>query len=103
MNCIITVLGKDKIGIIGKVCTLLSEKSVNILDIQQTIIKDYFNMIMIVDISKSTESFEDLAKSLQAAGEEIEVQIKIQLESIFDCMHRIWLSGGRPWFQQEKY
>jgi len=89
MNCIITVLGKDKIGIIGKVCTLLSDKNVNILNISETIIKDYLNMIMIVDISKSTENFRELAESLSQAGKEIDVEIRIQLESIFDCMHRI--------------
>ena len=89
MNCIITVLGKDKMGIIGKVCTMLSDKNVNILDISETIIKDYLNMIMIVDISNSTENFHELAKSLSEAGKEIDVEIRIQLESIFDCMHRI--------------
>lgn len=89
MNCIITVLGNDKVGIIAKVCTYLSENGVNILDISQTIVKGYFNMLMIADTEKSTITFEELALGLKNLGEELSVQIKIQQESIFDCMHRI--------------
>ena len=89
MNCIITVLGNDKVGIIAKVCTYLSENGVNILDISQTIVKGYFNMLMIADTEKSTITFEELALGLKNLGEELSVQIKIQQESIFDCMQRI--------------
>ena len=89
MNCIITVLGNDKVGIIAKICTYLSENGVNILDISQTIVKGYFNMLMIADTEKSTITFEELALGLKNLGEELSVQIKIQQESIFDCMHRI--------------
>lgn len=89
MNCIITVLGNDKVGIIAKVCTYLSENGVNILDISQTIVKGYFNMLMIADTEKSTITFEELALGLKNLGEELSVQIKIQQEAIFDCMHRI--------------
>ena len=89
MNCIITVLGNDKVGIIAKVCTYLSENGVNILDISQTIVKGYFNMLMIADTEKSTITFEELALGLKNLGEELSFQIKIQQESIFDCMHRI--------------
>ena len=89
MNCIITVLGSDKVGIIAKVCTYLSENGVNILDISQTIVKGYFNMLMIADTEKSTITFEELALGLKNLGEELGVQIKIQQEAIFDCMHRI--------------
>ena len=89
MNCIITVLGNDKVGIIAKVCTYLSENGVNILDISQTIVKGYFNMLMIADTEKSTITFEELALELKNLGEELGVQIKIQQEAIFDCMHRI--------------
>ena len=89
MNCIITVLGNDKVGIIAKVCTYLSENGVNILDISQTIVKGYFNMLMIADTEKSTVTFEELARGLKKIEEELGVQIKIQQEAIFDCMHRI--------------
>ena len=88
MNCIITVLGNDKVGIIAKICTYLSENGVNILDISQTIVKGYFNMLMIADTEKSI-TFEELALGLKNLGEELGVQIKIQQEAIFDCMHRI--------------
>ncbi len=89
MNCIITVLGNDKVGIIAKVCTYLSENGVNILDISQTIVKGYFNMLMIADTEKSSVTFEELAGGLKKIEEELGVQIKIQQEAIFDCMHRI--------------
>lgn len=89
MNCIITVLGKDKVGIIAKVCIYLSEKGVNILDISQTIVKGYFSMLMIADIEKSTVPFEELASGLKKIADELNVEIRIQQEAIFDCMHRI--------------
>lgn len=86
---IITVVGKDTVGIIAKVCTYLAENGINILDISQTIVQDYFNMMMIVDTNKSTKSFGDMADELEALGSEIGVQIKCQKEEIFDKMHRI--------------
>ena len=85
---IITVVGKDTVGIIAKVCTYLAENGVNILDISQTIVQGYFNMMMIVDTGK-VESFERLTGELAALGEEIGVVIKCQQEEIFDKMHRI--------------
>ena len=85
---IITVVGKDTVGIIAKVCTYLAENNVNILDISQTIVQGYFNMMMIVDTGK-VESFEKLTGELAALGEEIGVVIKCQQEEIFDKMHRI--------------
>ncbi|NME36402.1 MULTISPECIES: ACT domain-containing protein [Fusobacterium] len=89
MKSIITVLGKDKVGIIAKVCTYLSEKNINILDISQTIVNGYFNMMMIVDIEKSTTSMENLIDELAEIGKELEVIINMQHEDIFNCMHRI--------------
>ena len=86
---IITVVGKDGVGIIGKVCTYLAENQINILDISQTIVQDYFNMMMIVDISKSEKDFLLAANELETLGEEIGVIIKAQREDIFDMMHRI--------------
>ena len=85
---IITVVGKDTVGIIAKVCTYLAENQVNIPDISQTIVQGYFNMMMIVDTGK-VESFEKLTGELAALGEEIGVVIKCQQEEIFDKMHRI--------------
>ncbi|SET46455.1 ACT domain-containing protein [Paenibacillus sp. NFR01] len=89
MKGIITVLGKDKVGIIAKVCTYLAEHNLNILDISQTIVQDYFNMMMIVDISRPSKSFEEIVEDLQHVGEEIGVEIKLQHEDIFNIMHRI--------------
>ena len=86
---IITVVGKDTVGIIAKVCTYLAENQINILDISQTIVQGYFNMMMIVDTGMMTKGFGDMAKELNALGAEIGVDIKCQREEIFDKMHRI--------------
>ena len=86
---IITVVGKDTVGIIAKVCTYLSEGSVNVLDISQTIVSGYFNMMMIVDMANATASFAEISDQLDALGEEIGVTIKWQKEEIFEMMHRI--------------
>ena len=85
---IITVVGKDTVGIIAKVCAYLAEKHVNVLDISQTIVQEYFNMMMIVDMEKATGSFEEVAVELEKVGEEIGVT-KCQREEIFTKMHRI--------------
>lgn len=86
---IITVVGKDTVGIIAKVCTYLANNGINILDISQTIVQGFFNMMMIVDINGSERQFGDIADDLAALGEEIGVVIKCQKEEIFDMMHRI--------------
>ena len=86
---IITVVGKDTVGIIAKVCTYLAENGINILDISQTIVQGYFNMMMIVDTNASAKKFGDMADELEALGEKIGVVIKCQKEEIFDKMHRI--------------
>ena len=86
---VITVVGKDTVGIIAKVCTYLADNQVNILDISQTIVQDFFNMMMIVDSNNSAKTFTDLADGLEALGNEIGVQIKMQSEDIFNIMHRI--------------
>ncbi len=86
---IITVVGKDQVGIIAKVCTYLAENDVNILDISQTIVQGYFNMMMIVNHDASTKAFNDLSDELAALGHEIGVDIKIQHEEIFNMMHRL--------------
>ena len=86
---IITVVGKDTVGIIAKVCTYLAENGVNILDISQTIVSGYFNMMMITDISSATKSFAAISDEMEKLGEEIGVVIKCQREEIFEKMHRI--------------
>ena len=86
---IITVVGKDTVGIIAKVCTYLAEKKVNILDISQTIVQEYFNMMMIADLGSATGSFDEIASELERVGEKIGVRIKCQREEIFTKMHRI--------------
>ena len=86
---IITVVGKDSIGITAKVCVYLAENSVNILDIAQTIVGGYFNMMMVVDIQESSKSTEIIANELKEIGDEIGVQIKVQHEKIFETMHRL--------------
>ena len=86
---IITVVGKDTVGIIAKVCTYLAENQVNILDISQTIVQEFFNMMMIVDMDKSLKPFETVSSDLEKLGEEIGVRIKCQREEMFTKMHRI--------------
>lgn len=86
---IITVVGRDTVGIIAKVCTYLADNGINILDISQTIVQGYFNMMMIVDTTQSGRHFGDIVDELNALGEEIGVIIKCQKEEIFDKMHRI--------------
>ena len=86
---IITVVGKDTVGIIAKVCTYLADSSINILDISQTIVSGYFNMMMIVDMAGTSKDFNAVADDLDALGKEIGVVIKCQREEIFDSMHRI--------------
>ena len=88
-KAVITVVGKDSVGIIAKVCTYLAENNINILDISQTIVQDYFNMMMIVDLSKTEKDFLLAANELESIGEGIGVVIKAQREDIFDMMHRI--------------
>ena len=86
---IITVVGKDTVGIIAKVCTYLANNRVNILDISQTIVQEYFNMMMIADISGSEKPFDTIADELAQIGEEIGVVVKCQRDEIFNSMHRI--------------
>lgn len=89
MRAIVTVIGKDQVGIIAHVCTMLSEKGVNVLDISQTVLQDYFTMIMLVDTADCSVSFERLGQMLGDAGETRGLDIRIQREDIFDAMHKI--------------
>ena len=86
---VITVVGKDTVGIIAKVCTYLANNRINILDISQTIVDDFFNMMMIVDMNESDKPYGDITDELAQIGEEIGVIVKCQREEIFEKMHRI--------------
>ena len=86
---IITVVGKDTVGITAKVCTYLAENNINILDISQTIVQGYFNMMMIVDVSDLEQDFTAVCDEMAALGEEIGVTIHCQREEIFEKMHRL--------------
>ncbi len=86
---IITVVGHDTVGIIARVCTYLAQNNINILDISQTIVQEYFNMMMIVDMNRTEKSFGEIAEELTQLGEQIGVIIKCQREEIFSQMHRI--------------
>ena len=88
-HIIITVVGKDRVGIIARVCTYLSESNINISDISQTIVSGYFNMIVIADMSACTKAFESVADELATLGKEMDLVINTQREGIFTAMHRV--------------
>lgn len=88
-KAIITVVGQDTVGIIARVCTYLSEHQVNVLDISQTIIDGYFNMMMIVDFSNATNDFGTMVDDLVSLGDQIGVRVRCQREEIFTKMHRV--------------
>lgn len=89
MKAIVSVIGKDKVGIIGKVSSFLSELNINIEDISQTVLQDYFTMIMMVDLSKADNDFKKLTDALAKKGEEIGVDIRLQHVDIFNAMHKL--------------
>ncbi|MBR1876760.1 MAG: ACT domain-containing protein [Lachnospiraceae bacterium] len=88
-KAIITVVGHDTVGIIAAVCTYLAEQNINILDINQTIVNGYFNMMMITDVSDAKQNFNDMVSGLEDIGKKVGVSIHCQREDIFDSMHRI--------------
>lgn len=89
MRAVVTVVGKDKTGIISKVSTFLADKKVNILDISQTILDEYFAMIMLVDLSGATQKLADLAEDCKVMGEKIGMSVHVQHEDIFNAMHSV--------------
>ncbi len=89
MKAIVSVLGKDRVGITAAVCMKLAENNINILDISQTIMDGNFSMVMIVDMEAATRSIKEMGDVLQDLGSEISQTIRIQREDIFDAMHRI--------------
>ena len=88
-KAIITVVGKDTVGILAKTCTYLAKNEVNILDISQTVVQDYFNMMMIVDVSKCRKAFEKFGTELARLGLDMGLKIRCQKNEIFEKMHRV--------------
>lgn len=88
-KCIVTVLGKDTVGIVAKVCTYLADNKINILDISQTIIQGYFNMMVIADVTGLEKDFKVVCDEMEKLGDEIGVSIHCQREEIFEKMHRL--------------
>ena len=89
MKAIVTVIGKDRVGITAAVCALLAQHNINILDISQTVLQEYFTMVMLVDTAACTASVGEMADILEQAGKEQNLYIRIQREDIFNAMHRI--------------
>ncbi len=89
MKAVLTVVGKDRVGIMAGVCVVLEKLNVNILDISQTVMQNMFTMNMLVDLSEANEDFPNVAEALDKEGERLGVSVRIQREDIFDAMHRI--------------
>lgn len=89
MQVVLTIVGKDKVGIIAKVSTTLAECNMNIININQNIMQDFFNMVLIADMSKADVTLKEAKDKFTALGEEIGVEIRLQSEEIFTAMHRI--------------
>ena len=89
MKAIVTVIGKDRVGITAAVCSLLAQHNINILDITQTVLQEFFTMVMLVDAAACAQSIGDMADILEQAGKEQGLSIRIQREDIFNAMHRI--------------
>ena len=89
MKAVVTVVGKDQVGIIAGVCTQLASYNVNVLDISQTVMQGYFTMMMVVDVSAANLPLAELAKQIENRGREMNLSIRLQREDIFEAMHRV--------------
>ena len=89
MKAIVTVVGKDRVGIIAEVCMQLASYQVNVLDISQTVMQGYFTMMMAVDVSACTIPLAELCKAMDAKGQEMNLSIRVQREDIFEAMHHV--------------
>lgn len=89
MKAVVTVVGKDRVGIIAQVCTQLAEFNVNVLDISQTVMQGYFTMMMVVDVAAANVPLAQLAKELEEKGKQMNLSIRLQRQDIFDAMHRV--------------
>lgn len=88
-RAIVTIIGSDRVGIIAGIANVISDANVNILDISQSVIREFFTMIMMVEISEASVTFDELRQRLVRKGEELGVRVEIQREEIFQAMHRI--------------
>ena len=89
MKAVVTVVGKDRVGIIASVCVKLAEYNINVLDISQTVMQGYFTMMMAVDVSGCTIALAQLAQEMEQKGKEMNLSIRLQREDIFEAMHRV--------------
>ena len=89
MKAVVTVVGKDQVGIIARVCTQLAEYQVNVLDISQTVMQGYFTMMMAVDVTECTLPLAEFCKTMDAKGQQMGLNIRVQREDIFQAMHRV--------------
>ena len=89
MKAVVTVVGKDRVGIIANVCVELANFNVNILDISQTVLQEYFTMMMVVDVTNCNVPLAELCKAMDAKGQEMGLSIRVQREDIFEAMHRV--------------
>ena len=89
MKAVVTVVGKDRVGIIALVCTELAQYNINVLDISQTVMQGYFTMMMVVDVSGANVPLAQLAQELEEKGREVDLSIRLQRQDIFDAMHKI--------------
>ncbi len=89
MKAVVTVVGKDRVGIIAQVCAALAENNVNVLDISQTVMQGYFTMMMVVDVSAATLPMALLCQAMEDKGTEMGLSIRLQRQDIFDAMHRV--------------
>ena len=89
MKAVVTVVGKDRVGIIAQVCMALASFNVNVLDISQTVMQGYFTMMMVVAVENCTVPLAELCKAMDTKGQEMGLSIRVQREDIFDAMHRV--------------
>ena len=89
MKAVVTVVGKDRVGIIANVCVELASYNVNVLDISQTVMQGYFTMMMVVEVTQCSVPLAELCKAMDAKGLEMGLSIRVQREDIFEAMHRV--------------
>lgn len=89
MKAVVTVVGKDRVGIIAETCVTLASFNVNILDISQTVLQEYFTMMMVVDVTNCNVPLAELCKAMDAKGQDMGLSVRVQREDIFEAMHRV--------------
>lgn len=89
MKAIVTVIGKDRVGIIAAVCNQLAQYNINVLDISQTVMQDYFTMMMVVDVSAANQPLAQISMQMEEMGKQSNLSVRLQREDIFQAMHRV--------------